>query len=326
MRRLFYLGTLVVLLIASTTVPIGLFYLVAPGPATSATQAVSIEGGTEQLSGELLITTAAFTETTASGVFISLLDERSDLTLRAQVVPPNVDEEEFLETQRRLFRESVEAAAAVGLERAGEEVTVDGEGARVVQVVPGAPAEGELEPDDVVVEAAGEPVRLASELQALTSEASEGDALTLTVERDGQRREVEVQLGPIGQGQVGLGVLVETVDQTIDLPDGVEVDARANIGGPSGGLILALTFYDLFSDDDLTDGRIIAGSGVVTLTGTVGPVGEIPKKIRGAEQAGANVFLVPEELEDEAREAAPEGMEVIPVGTVEEAVEALRGE
>jgi Lon-like protease len=324
-RRAFYAITIGVLVWAAVLVPIELFFLVEPGPATPATEAVSIEGEAEDLTGDLLITTAAFSDATAAEMLVAVVDPDRDVALRAQVVPPEIDEQEFLETQLRLFRESVEASAAVGLERAGAEVVVEGDGARVVHVQPGAPAEDVLESGDVVLEAAGEPIRLASELQAITGEAEAGDALPMVVQRGDEQLEAEAVLGPIGQGLVGLGVLVETVDQRIELPDGVDVDPRANIGGPSGGLILALTFYDLFSDEDLTDGRVIAGSGIVTLTGMVGPVGEIPKKIRGAERAGAEIFLVPAADLEVAEEAAPEGMEVIPVETVDDAIEALLG-
>jgi PDZ domain-containing protein len=107
----------------------------------------------------------------------------------------------------------------------------------------------------------------------------------------------------------------------------VEVNL-ADVGGPSGGLLLALGIVDLLAGDghggDLTGGATIAGTGTIDADGTVGPVGGTPLKIQAAHRDGATVFLVPREDCGDATANRPEGMRLLPVTTLAGAVEDLR--
>jgi predicted S18 family serine protease len=94
--------------------------------------------------------------------------------------------------------------------------------------------------------------------------------------------------------------------------------------GASGGLIFALQLVDTFEDADLTAGRHIAGSGVVTPDGRVWPVKEMAKKAVAAQGAKVDVFLVEAGQAAKARAAAP-ALNVIGVKTLNDAVRALDG-
>ncbi len=84
----------------------------------------------------------------------------------------------------------------------------------------------------------------------------------------------------------------------------------------------ALGLYDRLTPGDLTDGRTIAGTGAITTEGTVEPIGGIGKKLLAAEEAGADLFIVPRDNLAEARAASPE-IPLLVVGSFEEAVEEL---
>jgi hypothetical protein len=77
----------------------------------------------------------------------------------------------------------------------------------------------------------------------------------------------------------------------------VEIDA-GNIGGPSAGLMWALGLYDLLTPGDLTDGRIIAGTGQIALDGTVIPIAgieDVPHYVETKaprEYRGRRVFVI----------------------------------
>ena len=59
--------------------------------------------------------------------------------------------------------------------------------------------------------------------------------------------------------------------------------------------MFSLAIYDTLTPGSLTDGEIIAGTGELADDGSVGPIGGIEQKIAGAEDAGAELFLVPED-------------------------------
>ncbi len=325
MKKGIALAVVMVLAVLALVVPLPLFVL-APGSAVSVGERVELgRPPPDPLSGAFLLTTVRIFQPSAVGVVQAWLDDAREVLSREEVVPPGVDDAEFNEAQRALFRESSEVAAAVGLRAAGADVTIAGEGAEVAAVQPGSPADGILQEGDVITDVDGEVVELASDLVAVLGSRAAGDEVTLVVRRDGFERDVPVTLGTIeGIEQAALGVAVTTVDLDVALPFPVEVD-QGRIGGPSAGLLIALTVYDLADPVDLAAGRRIAGTGTIELDGEVGEVGGVDAKVVAARASGATVFLVPEEELELAQETAGDDIEVIPVGTLDEAIDALRG-
>ena len=63
-----------------------------------------------------------------------------------------------------------------------------------------------------------------------------------------------------------------------------------DIGGPSAGLMFALGIIDKLEPEDLTGGKVIAGTGTIDDEGNVGPIGGIPQKLVGAKDAGADAL------------------------------------
>ncbi|GAA4917811.1 S16 family serine protease [Streptomyces coeruleoprunus] len=102
----------------------------------------------------------------------------------------------------------------------------------------------------------------------------------------------------------------------------------ADIGGPSAGLLFSLGIVDKVAGDgargDLTGGHVIAGTGTIAADGTVGSVGGVSLKTQAAARDGATVFLVPKGECADAQAELPDGMRLIPVSTLKDAVASLR--
>ncbi|MEU5213742.1 S16 family serine protease [Streptomyces sp. NPDC020742] len=102
----------------------------------------------------------------------------------------------------------------------------------------------------------------------------------------------------------------------------------ADVGGPSAGLMFALGIVDKLDGDgaghDLTGGRTVAGTGTITAHGAVGAVGGVPLKTQAAARDGASVFLVPRKECADAAAELPKGLRLIPVSTLDGAVDALK--
>ncbi|MEB3359247.1 MAG: HhoA/HhoB/HtrA family serine endopeptidase [Synechococcales bacterium] len=79
----------------------------------------------------------------------------------------------------------------------GVSITAD-EGVFVAQVVPGSPAAAAgVRAGDVITEINGDPVRAAEDVQSTVSESRIGSTLRLTIERDGQTRNLTATLGEL---------------------------------------------------------------------------------------------------------------------------------
>lgn len=132
---------------------------------------------------------------------------------------------------------------------------------------------------------------------------------------------VEVKLSARDDNSALIGIIVETVQE---FPISVKIKLDET-GGPSGGLIFALGIIEKLQNENLTRGRNIAGTGTISDTGEVGPIGGITEKIIGAKKDGVDIFLAPiENCLDISTPQLLDGIKVVPVATLAQALEVLR--
>ncbi|MDF0528883.1 PDZ domain-containing protein [Tsukamurella sp. 8F] len=192
----------------------------------------------------------------------------------------------------------------------------------VVSVVVKGPADGKLEPEDVITQVDGKPVTRIDDVGTLISAHRPGTQVPLTVQRNGAPMPVTVTLGSKpgdkDKGMAGITVGMVPADSTLDIRFDVE-----GIGGPSAGLMLALGLVDMLGPTDLTGGKKVAGTGEITPDGTVEPIGGIAHKLRGAKGQGASVFLVPQKNCAEAKAHPQDGLQMVKVDKLSDAVSSL---
>jgi PDZ domain-containing protein len=120
--------------------------------------------------------------------------------------------------------------------------------------------------------------------------------------------------------EAALGYLHEKGDVKVTLK-------LADVGGPSAGLLFSLGIIDKLDGDgsggDLAGGRVIAGTGTIDADGKVGAVGGVSLKTQAARRDGATVFLVPKAECSDAKAELPKGLRLIPVTTLQGAVNTL---
>jgi PDZ domain-containing protein len=88
-------------------------------------------------------------------------------------------------------------------------------------------------------------------------------------------------------------------------------------------MMYTLAVMELLGPESLSSGHVIAGTGTIDVDGNVGGIGGVRQKVVAAEAAGAEVMLVPASNYDEALTAPRNGIELIPVATLDEVLEAL---
>lgn len=191
----------------------------------------------------------------------------------------------------------------------------------VVDVLPGGAATDVLAPGDVILAIDGERISDREELVAAIRSQPVGTRFRLRVDRDGERsvKSLTSQADQEDPDTPLIGVLAENRYRS-DFTATVNLDG---IGGPSAGLMLALGMVDKLTPGDLLAGRKIAGTGTIDGQGAVGPIGGIDKKMIAAQDAGAELFIAPFDNCVEVVAAQPEGLQVVPVRTLEETVDVV---
>ena len=88
-------------------------------------------------------------------------------------------------------------------------------------------------------------------------------------------------------------------------------------------MMFALGIIDKLTKLNLTGGKFIAGTGEITASGQVQPIGGIQQKMVGARNAGATVFLTPASNCADTKGAVPAGLRLVKVSTLTQAVDYL---
>jgi PDZ domain-containing protein len=282
--------------------------------------------GTEvtELAGETALLTVRVSRQPLATLLVVALDRDRSVVPAVRVYPQGVDRQDHLAQERARFDRQFEVAAAVGAAAAGADLEVTTE-VVVIDVVAGGPSDGILAPGDVVLAIAGVPVTSGADLAARVQQSRPGDTLTLRIVHAGVERDVDVLLAAINDsGQARIGVLVQTAVDELRLPFEVLLRPGVGIGGPSAGLMVGLTVYDLIAQEDLLAGRRVAGTGTLDVDGRVGDVGGVLEKTVAAIRADYDVLLVPLPWLPEAERVAAGRIRVIGVDTLDDALAALR--
>ncbi|MGV0741695.1 YlbL family protein [Mycolicibacterium sp. XJ870] len=268
-------------------------------------------------SGHLNMTTVSQRDGLTLGQALTLwMSGREQLVPRDLVYPPDKSKDEIDEANSADFKNSEDSAeyAALSFLKFPKSVTVQG-------VTDPGPSVGKLQDGDAIDGVNGKPVANLDEFQALLKTTKPGDSLVIDYRRkNAPAGTATVTLGDNPDrdyGYLGIGVL--------DAPWApFDIDFNlANIGGPSAGLMFSLAVVDKLTTGDLNDGKFIAGTGTITGEGEVGSIGGITHKMLAAREAGASVFLVPADNCIEARSAPQDGLELVKVETLTQAVDAL---
>ena len=292
----------------------------SPGPTEDVISRTRVQGGARvyDSAGKLYLTSVGIDDNVR--FFEAILDlANRDVQLRPRrlVYPEGESTQQVNQQNAADMDKSKLLATVVALRLAGHEV--DPAGVEVVDVRRGAPADGKLQPGDRLERADGRPITNIRELQALIRGHRPGETVALGVRRGDAAVPVRVAVG-LDDGQPRIGVVLREVYGR--LPIQVSIDTE-NIGGPSAGLMFALSIYDKLTPGDLTRGMRVAGTGQITEDGSVVAIGGIVEKLIGAKRRGATVFLLPRGNCDEASAHPPRGLRLVPVSNVREALDFL---
>ena len=296
-----------------------------PGSAITTSDRVDADGiDVYAPDGEILVLTVAID----SGLTVvdwirASVDDTIELRSRESVYGNRSDQQQR-EHNLQLMTSSKDIATIVALEHLGVDAA-DFTGVGFVEPVAGGPADGRLEPADVILSVADEPVTSVASLREVLSHLDPGTTTVVVVEnaRTGERRDVEITLGthPENDGAfIGVSGVAERVERS-PLPFEIDISSGA-VGGPSAGLAFALIVIDVLTPGELTGGKDVAVTGSIRLDGSVGDVGGVTQKAATARAAGAEMIIVPSSSTDEARNGAGD-VPVVGVANLDEALQAL---
>ncbi|QKW09037.1 PDZ domain-containing protein [Streptomyces sp. NA04227] len=274
------------------------------------------------------VTSADYTMNLAEAVYGWLAHD--DVVVPHETLyPDGKTEEQSSQENAEEFSQSQESAKVAALKALDIPVAT-----RVVvsTVRKNGPAQGTLHAGDVIRAVDGTPVTNPTDVVELVTAHKPGQKVEFTIvpakeaaEAEKARKEPKrttkvtatTEKGDKGQAVVGIEAGTDhTFPFTIDIK-------LADVGGPSAGLMFALGIVDKLTKDDLTGGKFVAGTGTITDEGKVGPIGGISMKTVGARDKGAEYFLTPKDNCATAAKDVPDGLTLVKVDTIDDAMKSL---
>lgn len=246
--------------------------------------------------------------------------------------PDGKTEEESTQENAEEFSQSQESAKVAALKAL--DVPVES-WVIVATVVKGSPAEGKLHAGDVIKSVDGTAVKEPADVADLVTEHKPGEDVVFTIvpakeqaaaekEKRAPEKTEKVTITTATSDDSGEKRAIVGISAGTDHTFPFSIDIKlADVGGPSAGLMFALGIYDKLTPGSLTGGAFVAGTGTIGDDGKVGPIGGIEMKTVGARDKGAEYFLTPAANCASAARDVPEGLTLVKVDTIDDALGAL---
>lgn len=320
---------LTLLILAALFIP-SPFVILAPGtPQNVLGEAIKISGTkTYPTTGKLSVTSVMVTDPdsyiTGFDILYGWIDNQRAVLPRQEVYPDGETAAEAVKQGAAEMNGSQINATAAALSYLGYKSASK---LAVVDVNKESKAQNVILVNDQVLTIDDRKFESTTELLQFLDNKKPGDYVTVKVNRKGVELTNKIALSSRDDGSAFIGI---NIQEQFVFPFDVKIKLEET-GGPSGGLIFAIGVVDKLTAEDLIRSRNIAGTGTITTTGNVGPIGGITEKIIGARDFGVEIFFTPiENCQDISNiEALGQGkgekaMKIVPVATLAEAIAVLK--
>ena len=231
--------------------------------------------------------------------------------------------EEDLIRSKLMMEESYNNAIILAFKKANQEIEIVSTDMYVAYLV--EEADTDLVVGDKILKIDGIEIDNKEALSIYLSTLNVGEKITIDVMYNNQEFKRYAKLIDY-DGTTIIGFSPVEINKFESNPK-ITIPTDASEYGPSGGLMISLAVYDAITEQDITGGLTIVGTGTIDLDGNVGSIGGVEFKIKGAERKHADIFFVPvgENYETAKKivEANNYKIKLVPVETFDDALNYL---
>jgi len=335
---LFFATLLVVLGIVVVPIP---YYIEQPGSTINLKDLITVNNKEDTQAGSFSLTSVGIRRATVATALISKFSAFDEL-LSEKDLMGSASSEEYNQIQQYYMQSAQNNAAEQALKLAGMDYSMKYKGVYVMSVEKNSSFYGVIQIGDTVTGVDGKSFESSQAFMSYVQSQKVGQTMTVSYTHNNETKTASgklIELSTTKKARIGISLVDHTEiesDQAIDFH--VE-----NIGGPSAGLMFTLEIYQQLTGKDLRHGKVIAGTGTIDETGTVGRIGGIDKKVASASNEGVEIFFAPDdEITDAEKKADPTiqtnyeeakaaakklntTMKIVPVKTLKDAIDYLNG-
>lgn len=264
------------------------FYIEAPGGIINVDKRINIDNAYKS-SGSLNLSYITEYKATIPTLIMSLFNNDYEVKSKNDVIPDNINVKDYEYRDRLMLEEAYSNAIYVGYTKANKDIKVNSEKIYVNYIFDEAITD--LQVGDQILKVNDILINSKDEIDKIVSDYKVGDTFNVKVIRNNKENIKTVKLISYKNSPI-IGIIVSKIKK-MDTSPKISLNYKERESGPSGGLMLALAIYNSLTKKDITKGRVIVGTGTIDEDGTVGSIGGVEYKLKGAVKSKASIFLVP---------------------------------
>lgn len=315
------------------------YYLEMPGGAYDIRSVLTVDKKEDDAKGSYNFVAVTVSRATLAQVIYAWLTPFTELS-SVEDTTGGYSDADYMRINQFYMETSQNEATYQAMTLAGKKVSLDYQGVYVLNVSKNSTFKGVLNLADTVTGVNHKTFKSSAELIKYVGGMAIGDKVSVQYTTNGKKKSADGKIIKLSNGKNGIGIGL--VDHTEVASDTAVDFNTANVGGPSAGLMFTLDIYDQVNHEDLRKGRVVAGTGTIEQDGKVGDIGGAGLKVVAADQAGAEIFFVPnnpvtkamkkvnpnaQSNYQEAKAVAKKlgsKMKIVPVKTVQDAIDYLK--
>jgi len=295
------------------------YYILAPGGIIPIDDRIETENKQDSKGSINLLYVTQY-DGNVSSLILSLFLKNWDIEKLEKVRISNETTEELHKRNQIMLDNSMQNAIFVAYKHAGKDINITGK----KNIVIGTTEESKLKINDEILSVNDIEVEDINTLKNVISKTEVDDTIKLKIKRDNKELEFDVPVTLKNNSKI-IGVVMITNYQ-YELEPEIKVNFKKSEGGSSGGVMMAISIYNAITEEDITKGLNIGGTGTIDIDGNVGEIDGVKYKIMGAAKNNMDIVFVPSANYEEAintKEKNNYDLEIISVETFDDVINYL---
>ena len=264
------------------------YYIDAPGGLDNINNKVKVDNAYDS-KGSINLSYVSQYKATLPMLLVAYFNPNWKIESKNKEQIKNINYDELLIRERLEMKQSYSNAIRYAYEKASKKVEVIEEKCSVIYVFD--EAETDLKVGDQILSIDDKKIKKCIDISTIVDTKKENDKSIVKVINNNKKYERNVKYKSLN-GNMIIGIQLST-EYILETDPKYKFKYSDREYGPSGGLMISLAVYNSLVEDDITKGKKIAGTGTLSYTGEVGPIGGVDYKLKGAVKKKANVFFVP---------------------------------
>lgn len=317
---LYIIGFIIGIVLATYELP---YYIDAPGGVIDVSSKIEIDDSYD-VSGSFNMAYVSEYKATLPILLIAKFNKDWNIQKKSDVLGKTETDKDAYVRDHLMLEEANQNAVIYAYQKAGKEVNLSN--TKVYAIYIYDEARTDLKVGDQILEVNDIKIDNKQMLVKEVHKYNVGDKLKIKVINDGKEYLRTAEIVDV-DGMKLIGIMLCQISD-YEVNPNIKINYSKSESGPSGGLLMSLSIYNYLTEEDITQGKKIAGTGTIDEMGNVGSIGGVEYKIKGAVKAKIKYFLVPAgENYEEAMKIKKENnydIEIVPIKHFDDALDYLR--